>query len=162
MTIIWCMVPEILSITDRIFCHFGPFFPLLPNNLKNQNFDKLKKTPGNIIILQKCTKIMIICYTIPEIWHVTDVIVIFHFGLFFALLRPLTALNIKISKKWKTSLDIPSFYTCVPKLWLDEVRFLRNGARQTDGRKKWHRVPRLKRECYDTTQIAMPKQEVAT
>ena len=31
-------------------------------------------------------KIMIICYTVPEIWHVTDVIVIFHFGLFFVLL----------------------------------------------------------------------------
>ena len=26
---------------------------------------------------------MIICYIVPEIWHVADVIVIFHFGLFF-------------------------------------------------------------------------------
>ena len=33
-------------------------------------------------------KTMIIDYTVPEIWHVTDVIVIFHFGLFFALLPP--------------------------------------------------------------------------
>ena len=24
------------------------------------------------------------------------------------------------------------------KLWLDDVQFLRYGARQTDGRKKWH------------------------
>ena len=31
---------------------------------------------------------MIICFTVPEIWPVTDVIVIFHFGLFFALLQP--------------------------------------------------------------------------
>ena len=30
MTITWCMVPEILSATDRTFCHFGPFFALLP------------------------------------------------------------------------------------------------------------------------------------
>ena len=30
---------------------------------------------------------MIIYYTVPEIWHVTDVI-IFHFELFFALLAP--------------------------------------------------------------------------
>ena len=29
---------------------------------------------------------MIICYTVPEIWRVMDVIFIFHFGLFFALL----------------------------------------------------------------------------
>ena len=29
--IIWCMLPEIWSATDRIFCHFGPFFALLPH-----------------------------------------------------------------------------------------------------------------------------------
>ena len=33
---------------------------------------------------------MIIGYTVPEIWHLTDVIVIFHFGQFFALLPPHT------------------------------------------------------------------------
>ena len=33
-------------------------------------------------------KIMIICYNVPEIWCVTDVIVVFHFGLLFALLQP--------------------------------------------------------------------------
>ena len=55
-------------------------------------------TACKIIILEKWTKIlemssfynsvpkvMIICYTVPDIWHVMDVI-IFHFGLFFALL----------------------------------------------------------------------------
>ena len=33
---------------------FLPFYP--PNNPKNQNFEKLKKIPGDIIILHKCTK----------------------------------------------------------------------------------------------------------
>ena len=33
------------------FLHFYAF-----NNTKNQNFDKLKKTPGDIIILHKCIK----------------------------------------------------------------------------------------------------------
>ena len=28
--IIWCMVPKIFSATDRLFCHFGLFFALLP------------------------------------------------------------------------------------------------------------------------------------
>ena len=61
----WCMVPEIWNATDRISCHFGPFFAFLPppppppaptpNNPKNQNFEKLKKRPGGIIILQTCT-----------------------------------------------------------------------------------------------------------
>ena len=42
------MVPEIWSVTDQIFCHFGPFFaaaPPPPNNPKDQNFEKKKKTP---------------------------------------------------------------------------------------------------------------------
>ena len=42
---------------------------------------------------------MIIYFTVPEIWRVTDIIVIFYFGLFFALLKPLTAQKIKIKKK---------------------------------------------------------------
>ena len=47
---------EILSATDRILCHLGPVFALLPpNNPKNKNFEKIKKTPGDIIILCKCS-----------------------------------------------------------------------------------------------------------
>ena len=50
------MVPEIWSMTEIIFCHLGPFFALLPpNNPENQNFEKMKKTPGDIIILHMCT-----------------------------------------------------------------------------------------------------------
>ena len=37
-----------------ILNRFLPFHP--SNNLKNQNFEKLKKAPGDIIILHKCTK----------------------------------------------------------------------------------------------------------
>ena len=109
MTIIWCIVPEIRSTTDRIFCYSGLFFAILtalnilkkwrqtwryyhfinvchkwqshhvwflkygvqrttlfvildrflpfypPNNLKNQNFKKMKKTPSNFIIFHRCT-----------------------------------------------------------------------------------------------------------
>ena len=40
---------------------------------------------------------MIICYTVPEIWHVKDVI-IFHFGLFSTLL-PSTSLKNEDFKK---------------------------------------------------------------
>ena len=54
------MVSQIWSATNKIFCHFGPFFSLLLppflNNPKNENFEKLKKVPGDIIILHKCTK----------------------------------------------------------------------------------------------------------
>ena len=65
-----------------IFCHFTPLKPWKIKILK-----KWKKTPGNIIILHKCTKNHDICYTVLEIQCVTDVI-IFYFGLFFALLPP--------------------------------------------------------------------------
>ena len=146
MTIIWCMVPEIWSMADRIFCHLDCFFPFYPpKNSKNQHFEKIKRTSGDTIMLHICTingihmmygcwdikcdkqnflsfwtifcpfntlttwkikiskkwkkhleisfytsvpKIMVICYTVPEIWCMTNVIVIFHFGLFFALLPP--------------------------------------------------------------------------
>ena len=155
-----------------ILNHFLPFYP--PNNPKNLNFEKMKETTGDIIILHSCTnndnhmiygswdikcnrqnflslwtifcpftllktqkikilkkwkkfletssfytntsKIMIICYTIPEIWCTTDVILIFYFGLFLATPHlppciphppPAPPLinqkkqKIKITKKWK-------------------------------------------------------------
>ena len=37
-----------------ILDHFLPFYP--PNNPKNQNFQKMEESPGDIIILHKCTK----------------------------------------------------------------------------------------------------------
>ena len=49
---------------------------------------------------------MIIWYTVPEIWHVTDEIVIFHFGVFFAFTNSLTAYKLKISINEKTPGDI--------------------------------------------------------
>ena len=43
-TLIWCMVPEIWSSTDRVILNYV-------NYIKNG-----KKSPGNVIILQKSTK----------------------------------------------------------------------------------------------------------
>ena len=155
------MIPEILSMPARIFCHFEPFLLFYPtNNPKNQNFEKLKKMPWDIITLQKCAKnhnhmlycssdmacdrcncyfsfwasfcpftprttqkiknlqkwkkclkissfytsvpkIMSICYTAPEAWHVTHNCHFFHFGLFFALLTPWQPKNSKLKKTKK-------------------------------------------------------------
>ena len=106
-------------MTDVIIFHFEPFFALLsPYSLKNQNFKKLKTLLEISSFHTSVPKIMIICYTVPETWHMTDVIVTFHFGLFFALLTPLTAQKIKISKKMKNLMEISSFYTCVPKIMI--------------------------------------------
>ena len=38
-----------------VFCPFNRKIKN-PKNLKNQNFEKMKKAPGDIIILHKCTK----------------------------------------------------------------------------------------------------------
>ena len=39
-----------------VISHFGLFTLLPPNSQKNQNFEKMKKTPEDIIILHMCTK----------------------------------------------------------------------------------------------------------
>ena len=163
MKIIWCMVPEIWSMTDRIFCHFchhkwqsrcmvpviwratdiifrhfGPFFcpftPLIGWKIKilrkikkpwryhlthvyhislflrygarqteffwsfwaifcltpliTQKIKILTKWKMEVSFYTSVAKIVIICYTVPETWRLTDVNFIFHFGLFFTLLHP--------------------------------------------------------------------------
>ena len=57
-------------------------------------------------------KIMIICYTVPEIWHVTDVILIFHIGLFFAPLLTSQPKKSKFHKNEKNTCRYHHF-TCV-------------------------------------------------
>ena len=50
------MVPEIQSVTETIFCHFGPFCPItLLTTQKIKSSKKEKKVYGDITILYKCT-----------------------------------------------------------------------------------------------------------
>ena len=61
-------------------------------------------------------KIMIICYAVLEIWRVKDAIVLFHFGLFFALLPqpppPNSPKNKNFKKMMKTTGDIIILHKC--------------------------------------------------
>ena len=92
LTIIWCMVSEILSETDKTFCHFGPFCALLllpPNDPEYQNFENMKKMPGDIILLYthvyykwRSYGIWFLKYKVRQ----TDIFNIL--GHFFALLAP--------------------------------------------------------------------------
>ena len=67
----------------------------------------MKKTSGDTSFYTNERKIMIIHYIVPEIWHVQDVIFIFHFGLLFVLLLPNNPKNQNFEKKPKTmSADI--------------------------------------------------------
>ena len=108
-----------------IFCHFT-----FLTAWKIKIFKKWKRKPEATIILQSVPKIMIICYTVPEIWHVTDVIVIFHFGLFFAPFPPNSPKN-QIFLKMKKPGNIIILHVS-QKLWSDDVQFLRHGTWQTD------------------------------
>ena len=97
-----------------IFCLFTP---LTAQKIK---ISKTWKHLERSSFYTSVRKIMIICHAVPEIWHVTYVIVIFHLGLIFALLQPKkskskskTARKIKISKKMKkTSGDVIILYMC--------------------------------------------------
>ena len=83
---------EIWKVMDVIVIfHFGLYFSLYltpPNSPKNENFKKMKKRLEISSFYTSVPKIMIIWYSVPEIWHMAGVIVTFHFGLFFALLSP--------------------------------------------------------------------------
>ena len=97
------------SVTDRIFCHFGPFFALLPpNNLKNQNFEKMKKICGDIIILCVCTindNQMIYGSWDSKCDRQYFFVILNHYLHFYPPDNP----KIKIFKKWKRKLEILSF-----------------------------------------------------
>ena len=54
---------------------------------QSENFKTMKKGL-EISFYTSVPKIMITCYPVPEIWHVSDVIVISHFGQYLALLPP--------------------------------------------------------------------------
>ena len=55
MIIIWCMIPDIWSATDRIFLSFWTTFCLFIILMTQEiKILKNKKTPGEIIILHKC------------------------------------------------------------------------------------------------------------
>ena len=75
-----------MSLFFFILGNFLPFYPLY--NPKNKNFTKIKKTVEISSFYTSVPKIMILFYTVPEIWCVTDVIAIFYFGIFFALYTP--------------------------------------------------------------------------
>ena len=69
----------------------------LPNNLKNQNFEEMKKPPVKMSLFHKYVpKITVIWCMLHKIWSATDKYFC-HFGHFFDL----TPWKIKIFKKWK-------------------------------------------------------------
>ena len=120
------------------YFHFGLYFSLLlpPNSPKNQNFIKMKKNPGDIIILHQCPKNhdhMLYCS-----WEMEHDKCNCYFS-FWPILCPFNNPKNQNFKKQEINSWRYHYFTQVyQKLWLDDVQFLRYVAwqtdRQTDGR----------------------------
>ena len=82
------------------FLSFLSFY--LTYNLKNENFEKMKHL--EVSFYTSAPKIMIICYTVPKIWHVMDVYNYFPFSAILCNFIPLRAPKNKIFKKLKKHL----------------------------------------------------------
>ena len=102
-------------VRDRCNCYFSfraVFCPLVPITAQKIEISKKWKKCLEISSFYKiASKIMIIVHTVPEIWHVTHVI-IFHFGQFFALLSPSQSKKSKLKKINKTPGDIIILHMC--------------------------------------------------
>ena len=117
-----------------ILDHLLPFYP---SNPENQIFTTMEKLLKISQFYTSLLETMIMCYTVPEIWCMTNAIFIFHFGLFFALLPPKSPKNQNLKKNWKqiekNAWRYHHFTHAYQKLWSDDVKFLKYHARQMDG-----------------------------
>ena len=96
---------------------FCPFTPLKPWKMKISK--KRKKHLEISSLYTSAPKMVIICCTVLEIWHVMDVIVAFHFGQFFVLLTPPNSPKIEHLKKMKKKTwRYHHFTQLCQKLWL--------------------------------------------
>ena len=92
-----------------ILNHFLLFYPLKTGKIK---ILKKWKKYLEISFYTNMPKIMIICYTVPEIWYIRHVILIFYLGLFFVLLPPNDRKNQNFQKIWKRHGDIIVLHMC--------------------------------------------------
>ena len=108
------MVPEIWSATDIIFLSswaiFCPFTPLKAQKMKTNKKWKMHLEISSFYTSAR--KTMVIGYTVPEIWHVTDVIVIFILDYTFLFYPPNSPKNENFKKMKTTPGDIIILYKC--------------------------------------------------
>ena len=115
MTIIWCMVPEIWSVTDRIFCHSETLFVLLPPyRPRKSKFWKNKKNSYRYYHFTQAYhkwQSYDVWFLRHKAWQTELLVILDHF-LPFCL--PLTTQKIKILKKIKkTPGDIIILHMCI-------------------------------------------------
>ena len=114
-----------------IFC---PFTPLTTRKMKISK-KKRKKCQEISSFYTSVPETIIIGYSFPEIWR-DRCNCYFSFWAFFCPFTPNRLTN-KISKNWKKSLEISSYYTCVPKImirWCTVPEIWCATDRRTEGR----------------------------
>ena len=143
MKIVWCLVAEIWSATDRIFCHFRSFFAFLPHQ-QHEKSKFWKKAPGDIIILHKCTKNhdhMLYC---PWDKAHDTCNCCYSFWEIFSPFTPLTAQKSSknFKKMKKTTGDIIILHMCTRNYdQMMHSSWDKVCDRRKDGWKKWHISP---------------------
>ena len=102
-----------IQLLFLILGYFFPFYP--PNRSKNYNFEKMKKTPGEVIVLHTCKK----NYD-KMMYGSWDMVCnrcnCISFRAIFYPVIPLTAEKIIILRKRRKPLEISSFYIRVTKI----------------------------------------------
>ena len=92
------------DVKCNIICLSSWDYPFTPITARKMKTTKMK-TPLEISsFYTSVPKFMIIRYTVPEMWRVTDVIVIFILDYTFPF-YPSTVQKMKISKQWKKDHD---------------------------------------------------------
>ena len=112
ISIIWYIVLEIRSETEFfvILGHFLPYY--FSNDQENQNFQKRKKLPGDVILLHMCA--INDDHMMYGSWDMEHDRFFLSFWTIFCPFTLLRTRKIKPSKKWKKHVEILTFYTCVP------------------------------------------------
>ena len=128
------------------------FTPLQPEKWKCQN--KLKNPLRYLHLTQVYQKNDLMLYCSRDATHGRCNCYFSSFAIFcpFTPHNSPENQNFKKPTKQKNNTWKYHFTHVYQKLWLHDVRFLRNGARRTDGRKKWHikvGVPSRKNQYFE-------------
>ena len=136
---VWCMVPEISSATDIFFFvilgYVLPFYS--PINPENQNFEKIKKNPGDIILHMSTINQNSMMYDSWDIYGVQQTeffLILNHFLPFNP--TPLILNNPKNQNFEKNEKNPWRYhhFTQVYHKWQSYIWFLRYQLQQTDFR----------------------------
>ena len=125
--IIWCMLTQIWSVTDITFCHLRPFFVLLPHYWPQKlKFGKKFKNTWRYYpfthVYHK-SKSHHVCFLRYKVQRTELFVILGHF-------LPFDPPNNPKNQHFEKSLEILSFYICVPQMTYG-VCFLRYRVWQT-------------------------------